>query len=156
MASSKSIFRSLEMHSKRRYTIFICSVILGELESFRNYKGFSQPEFHPITSSRYYSLSNVCIYFRKFQVHLKNLRKLDFSDCSVRRILESENLRFPFSAKNNVNWVVKHEELKFRKSQGIYKISFENLYMNGSFIQRFLAVLKQKKMLGYICFSNRT
>ena len=29
------------MHSKRRYKICVCSVILGELESFRNYKGFS-------------------------------------------------------------------------------------------------------------------
>ena len=31
------------MHSKRRYKIFICSVILGELinRSFRNWKGFS-------------------------------------------------------------------------------------------------------------------
>ena len=37
----QSIFRPLEMHSKRRYKICICSVILGELESFRNYKGFS-------------------------------------------------------------------------------------------------------------------
>ena len=38
-----STFRSLEMHSnlKRRYKIFICSVILGEPKSFRNYKGFS-------------------------------------------------------------------------------------------------------------------
>ena len=32
---------SLEMHSKRRYKIRICLVILGELESFLNYKGFS-------------------------------------------------------------------------------------------------------------------
>ena len=30
-------FRSLEIHSKRRYEICMCSVILGELESFRNY-----------------------------------------------------------------------------------------------------------------------
>ena len=30
-------FRSLEMHSKRRYKICICSVILRELDSFRNY-----------------------------------------------------------------------------------------------------------------------
>ena len=29
------------MHSKRRYKISIFSVILGELEAFRNYKGFS-------------------------------------------------------------------------------------------------------------------
>ena len=34
-------FRSLEMNSKWRYKICICSVILGELESFRNNKGFS-------------------------------------------------------------------------------------------------------------------
>ena len=30
-----------ELHSKRRYKIWTCSVILGELESFRDYKGFS-------------------------------------------------------------------------------------------------------------------
>ena len=29
------------MHSKRRYKICICSVILGELEASQNYKGFS-------------------------------------------------------------------------------------------------------------------
>ena len=29
------------MQSKHSYKIYICSVILGELESFRNYKGFS-------------------------------------------------------------------------------------------------------------------
>ena len=29
------------MHSKRRYKICTCSVILGELESLRNYEGFS-------------------------------------------------------------------------------------------------------------------
>ena len=37
----RSTLTSLEKHSKRRYKICICSVILGELESFRNYKGFS-------------------------------------------------------------------------------------------------------------------
>ena len=39
----QSTFTSLEMHSKRRYRRFICSVILGELKSFEifNYKGFS-------------------------------------------------------------------------------------------------------------------
>ena len=31
---------SLEMHSKRRYKICICLIILEELESFLNYKGF--------------------------------------------------------------------------------------------------------------------
>ena len=32
---------SIEMHAKRGYKIYICSVILGKLESFRNYEGFS-------------------------------------------------------------------------------------------------------------------
>ena len=34
-------FRSLEMHSKQRYKTCICFVILGQLESFRNYKRLS-------------------------------------------------------------------------------------------------------------------
>ena len=33
-----STFRSLEVHSKRRYKICICSFLLGELEVFRNNK----------------------------------------------------------------------------------------------------------------------
>ena len=38
---SRVLLGSLEMHSKRRYKICICSGILGELdESFRNYKSF--------------------------------------------------------------------------------------------------------------------
>ena len=35
----QSTFSSLEMHSKQRYKICISSVVLGQLESFRNYKG---------------------------------------------------------------------------------------------------------------------
>ena len=30
-----------EMHSKRRYKVCICSAILGQLQSFRSYEGFS-------------------------------------------------------------------------------------------------------------------
>ena len=37
----QNTFKSLEMYSEWRYKKFICSVILGELESFRNSKGFS-------------------------------------------------------------------------------------------------------------------
>ena len=36
----QSSFRTLEIHPKRRYKICICSVILGDFESFRNCKGF--------------------------------------------------------------------------------------------------------------------
>ena len=35
--ATQSTFRSLEMHPLWNYKICICSVILGELESFRNY-----------------------------------------------------------------------------------------------------------------------
>ena len=35
----QSTFRSLEMHSKRKFKICICLVILGELESFRKLQG---------------------------------------------------------------------------------------------------------------------
>ena len=37
----QNTFKSLEMYSEWRYKKFICSVILGELESFRNSKGLS-------------------------------------------------------------------------------------------------------------------
>ena len=37
----QSTFISVDMHSKRRYKICICSVILRDLEPFRNYNGFS-------------------------------------------------------------------------------------------------------------------
>ena len=37
----QSTFKSLEMRFKRRYEIYICSVILGKLKSFRNYQWFS-------------------------------------------------------------------------------------------------------------------
>ena len=35
-----STVRSLEMYSKRRYKIFICSIIMWKLESFQSYRGF--------------------------------------------------------------------------------------------------------------------
>ena len=37
----QSTFRSLEMYSKQHYKSCICSVILGKLKAFRNYKGFT-------------------------------------------------------------------------------------------------------------------
>ena len=68
--------------SNRRYEIYICSVILGQLESFRNYQGFS-------------------IIFPKI---LDERRRENFSDSSFHRIFESENFRFSFSAKNSLIW----------------------------------------------------
>ena len=39
--ATQGTFRSLEMYSKSSYTICICSVKLGQRESFRICKGFS-------------------------------------------------------------------------------------------------------------------
>ena len=66
------------MHSKRRNKICICSAVLGELESFRNYKGFS-------------------IILPKILGAIKRITtELNFSDSSVHHIFESGNFRFPF------------------------------------------------------------
>ena len=75
--------------------MFISSVILGELKSFRNYKGFS------ITFPR---------------CNLTFCESENFSDPSLHHILESEIFRFPFSKKNSVTRVVEYEKFNFRKS----------------------------------------
>ena len=131
----ETLFRlsRLEMHSKWCYNICICSVILGELKSFRNYKS--------LQALQYYFPENV-------RCNLTFYESENFSDSSLHHILESENFRFPFhfSKKNCVTWVIKYEtfifyypgytiflrkmkrkRLNFRKSQRIYQISFENI-----------------------------
>ena len=56
------------MHSKCRYKISICSVALGELESFRNYKGLSiifpkiLVEIWRITKVRHFLIPNAIIF----------------------------------------------------------------------------------------------
>ena len=87
----QSAFRYLEMHSKRRYKICICSVILGELESFRNYKGLSiifpkiLDEFWPITKVKHFLILNVTT------------------------VLNPKILGSLFSEKNSLTWEVKCE-----------------------------------------------
>ena len=98
----QSTFKSLEMHSKRRYKSCICSVVLGQLESFRNHLG-----------PQYYFPENFRCNFRFYESEY-------FSNSCLHRIFESENFRFPFSTKNRLTWGLKCEKLNFRKSQGIY------------------------------------
>ena len=73
------------MHSKQRYIIFICSVILGELESFRNCKGFSII-FPKILRAK--GVTEV----RIFPIPL-----------SIIFIFESEHFRFPFLYEKRPN-----------------------------------------------------
>ena len=131
------LIRSLEKHSKRRYKILFCSAILGELESFQNYKGFSIS--FPKILGAIYRFPKVRIFLIALSITFQN----------------PKSYRCPFSTTNrqSVTQVVKHQKLNVRKSQGIYQIEFQNLHnMKGSFIQKFLAFLKQKEILGYICF----
>ena len=62
------------MHSKRRYKICICSVILGEL----------------LQGLQYYFPAN-------FRCNSAHYEKENFFDSSLHHIFESENFRFPFS-----------------------------------------------------------
>ena len=69
-------FRSLEIHSKKRYKICICSVILGELEAFRNYKGFSV--IFPKILDVLESFRNVRIFFFPLAITFLNPKILGF------------------------------------------------------------------------------
>ena len=89
------------MLSKRRYEICICSVIQGELEYFRNYKGFS-------------------IIFPKklLRYNLKYYEEENFSvSGSFHHLFESENFRIPFSTKNSLTWGVKCEKNKLNRRE---------------------------------------
>ena len=74
------------MHSKRRYKICIWPVILGELEAFRNYKGFSD-------------------------ILLLIYESDDFSYSPLHHIFESKNFSFP--TKITLTQGGKYEKLNF-------------------------------------------
>ena len=66
------------MHSKWRYKICVYSVNLGELESFRNYKGFS------------FIIPKILDAFNE------NNESENYFESSLHYIFESENFRIPF------------------------------------------------------------
>ena len=69
-------------------------------------------------------------------------------------IFGSENFRFPFSTKNSLTWGVKQEKLNFRKSQGIYQISFKTCTCMEGSSNKFLVFLKLQKILGNFASPN--
>ena len=79
------------MDSKRRYKICICSVILEELESFLNYKGWSN------------------IFLKILDENWMYYESETFSDTKRHHIFESANLRFLLSSKNSLTWEVRCE-----------------------------------------------
>ena len=116
------------MHSKRRYKICMCSVILGELESFRNYNGF-----------------RINYYAENFRCNLTLTKVRSFLFSSLYDSFESEKFRFPFSTKNSPTWRVKCEKNKLQKIVWNLLDKLRKMYMNWMGIQKFLAVLKQQR-----------
>ena len=87
------------MHSKQRFRIFISSVILEELESFRNFKGCSII-FSKILDA-IYQITKVRIFLIPLSMTFLNPKILGFL----------------FSTKNSLTaWEVKCKKLNFRKS----------------------------------------
>ena len=80
------------MHSKRRYKICICSVIIGELESFRNY------------------------FPENFRCNFTYYESENFSVPSLLAFLNSKIEGFLFSTKKSLTLGMKCEKLNFRKS----------------------------------------
>ena len=68
------------MHSKRRFNIF-CSVILGELQSFRNYKGFSI--IFPKTLDAISSITKLRRYSRQLKLHSEFYKKKELEEISI-------------------------------------------------------------------------
>ena len=80
------------MHSKRRYKICICSVIVEELETFRNY------------------------FPENFRCNFTYYESEDFSVPSLLAFLNSKIEGFLFSTKKSLTLGMKCEILNFRKS----------------------------------------
>ena len=71
--------RSLEMDFKRRYKIGTRSVILGELEAFRNYKGFNvifPKPLDTISKARIFLIPLFITFLKPKSLGLLFLRKL--------------------------------------------------------------------------------
>ena len=108
----RSTFRSLEMHSKRRYKICTCSVILGELEPFRNYKGFN------------------IIFSKNLEAIYAINESRNFSDCSLNHIFKSENFKFPFLYKRWPNLGSEMWKIKIQKVKGNLLEKLRKLYVH--------------------------
>ena len=106
----------LEVHPKRRHKICISSVILGQLESFRNYKGLSI--IFPKILDAIWRVTKV----RHFLIPLSIV------------FLNSKILGFFFSTKNSLNLGSEMRKIKLAKIVENLLHELEKLYMNGTVI----------------------
>ena len=112
------------MHSKRRHKICMRSIILGEFESFRNYKSFR--------------INCRC------NLSLTKVRSFLFSSISLFWIRKILGFLFLRKIAQHGEWNVK--KINCRKSI-VWNLldKLREMYMNGMGIQKFLAVLKQQR-----------
>ena len=83
------------MYSKSRYKIRICSVILGKLESFQNYKG-SEIIFPKILDVHFKQQWVLELHSFFSQSKLSNFFVYIIKHISKVKIFEYEKFRFPF------------------------------------------------------------
>ena len=103
---TQNTFRSLEKHSKRRHKICVCSVILGELESFQNYKGFS------------IIFPKILEAIRGNSTHYESANFSDSPPHHIFCIFESENFSFPLSYEKQPNLGCKMLKIILQKNVG--------------------------------------
>ena len=72
----QSTFKSLEMHSKRRYKSCFCLVVLGQLESFRNHLG--PQHILPKILDAILGFTKVRIFLIPLSISFSNPKILDF------------------------------------------------------------------------------
>ena len=132
----QSTFRSLEMHSKRRYKICICSVVLGQLESFRNYKGFR-------------------IIFLKMLDAILSFTKVRIFLIPLLIVFLNAKILVSFLYEKQSNLGTKMRKIKRQKIVGNLLDMLRKLNMKGTVIQKFLAFLKLQKILGNFCFPEQ-
>ena len=117
-------FRSLEIHYKRRYKICICSVVLGQLESFRNYKGLR---------TIFPKILDVILSFTKVRIFL--------IPPSI-ACLNPKILGFLFLPQKKANLGTDMRKIIIQKILRNLLDMLRKLYMNGTVIQNFLAFPK--------------
>ena len=111
---------------------------------------------HPRVTWVFSKLRWLQYYFPKHSSsNLKFSKSDSFSDSFLHCIFDSEHFRFPFSTKNNLTWGVKWEKWNFRKSEGIYYISFENCVHEWNGHLEIFSLLQAIENSRHFCFSEQ-
>ena len=101
-----------------------CPVILGQLDFFQNYKGFSIIFLKYLDAIYYYYKSE------------------NFSNLFLHHIFESENLEFPFFYKKKFNLGSEMWKIELQKIVGNWLDELQKLYLNRIVIYKFFGILK--------------